>query len=101
MARAATRLPGRTRATRNNIRPRTPGAAMGSLTHPFGGIAARIAARPALRRAISAARRRPEPECIAALLREAELAASQQPAVTALAKRLVEGLRAREGGISP
>ncbi|MEO7741749.1 MAG: trifunctional transcriptional regulator/proline dehydrogenase/L-glutamate gamma-semialdehyde dehydrogenase [Usitatibacter sp.] len=73
---------------------------MTDLPHPFGAIAARIAARPLLRRAITAARRRPEPECIAALLPQAESAAQRQAEVTALAKRLVEGLRAREGGVA-
>ena len=73
---------------------------MGNLNHPFGGIAARIAARAPLRQAITAARRRPEPECVAALLPQAELPAPRQPAVAALAKRLVEGLRAREGGVA-
>ena len=67
---------------------------------PFEHLPAYIPPRSELRKAITAAIRRPEPECVPALLPLAELPASQQKAVTALAKRLVEGLRGREFGIA-
>ena len=67
---------------------------------PFEHLPAYIPPRSELRKAITAAIRRPEPECVPALLSLAELPASQQKAVTALAKRLVEGLRGREFGIA-
>ena len=60
---------------------------------------AELPPRPPLRAAITAARRRPEPECVAALLPLAELPASQAPAVSALARRLAEGLRGRAFGL--
>ena len=67
---------------------------------PFEHLPAYIPPRSELRKAITAAIRRPEPECVPALLPLAELPASQQKAVTALAKRLIEGLRGREFGVA-
>src|SRR5437660_6886084 len=56
--------------------------------------------RPALRKAITAARRRPEPECVPALLEAARVPAAQQRAITDLARRLTQGLRTREGSVA-
>ncbi len=53
-----------------------------------------------MRTAITAARRRPERDCLQPLLPLAELSPPQDRAVTALALRLVEGLRARQPGAS-
>ncbi|HYC38370.1 MAG TPA: trifunctional transcriptional regulator/proline dehydrogenase/L-glutamate gamma-semialdehyde dehydrogenase [Usitatibacter sp.] len=56
---------------------------------------ARLPERSRLRRAITAARRRPEPECVPPLLPAAQLDESRRPRADALARRLVAGLRAR------
>jgi RHH-type proline utilization regulon transcriptional repressor/proline dehydrogenase/delta 1-pyrroline-5-carboxylate dehydrogenase len=56
--------------------------------------------RSALRRAISAARRRPEPECLPPLVEQATLPPAVQREADALARRLSEGLRDRDTGVS-
>ncbi len=66
----------------------------------FADFAASIPARPALRRAITAARRRPEPECVASLLALAHLPPAVEAAAGGLARRLVSGLRGRQMGIA-
>ena len=66
----------------------------------FGNLPTHIPSRSALRKAITAANRTPEPECVPALLPLAELPAEQQAAVTEIAKKLVASLRGRELGIA-
>jgi RHH-type proline utilization regulon transcriptional repressor/proline dehydrogenase/delta 1-pyrroline-5-carboxylate dehydrogenase len=66
--------------------------------HPFDALAAALPERPALRKAITAAARRPEPEAVAALLPLAQLAPEQDKAVADLARKLVTGLRRESGG---
>jgi RHH-type proline utilization regulon transcriptional repressor/proline dehydrogenase/delta 1-pyrroline-5-carboxylate dehydrogenase len=65
---------------------------------PFAALAAAVPARSELRNAITAATRRPEPECVAPLLALAELPPEAEGATAALARRLVAGLRAKQGG---
>ncbi|MGE3149087.1 MAG: bifunctional proline dehydrogenase/L-glutamate gamma-semialdehyde dehydrogenase PutA, partial [Pseudorhodoplanes sp.] len=57
--------------------------------------------RSALRKAITAAWRRPEPDCLAPLLSGAALNETEKASVSALARQLVEGLRASapRGGV--
>ncbi len=62
---------------------------------PFGG----LPPRPALRQAITMARRTPEPECVPPLLAAATLEAGLQSGAQELARRLALGLRNRPGGI--
>ena len=68
--------------------------------HPFAAFAASLPERSALRQAITAARRTPEPECVPPLLPLAELEPSQERAAADLACRLVAGLRGREMGVA-
>ena len=56
---------------------------------------AELSRRPPLRRAITAAYRRPEPECVSALLEDAALTPTQAASARATATRLVERLRAK------
>jgi RHH-type transcriptional regulator, proline utilization regulon repressor / proline dehydrogenase / delta 1-pyrroline-5-carboxylate dehydrogenase len=75
-----------------------------SLARPPGSIelsqlGASLPERSALRKAITAARRRPEPECLAPLIPLAQLAPWQEDAADAHARRLVAGLRGRQLGI--
>ncbi|MGZ5571638.1 MAG: trifunctional transcriptional regulator/proline dehydrogenase/L-glutamate gamma-semialdehyde dehydrogenase [Usitatibacter sp.] len=65
---------------------------------PFAEFAASIPARPALRKAITLARRRPETECVPALVPLATLAPAQEQQAADLARRLVAGLRERQLG---
>jgi RHH-type proline utilization regulon transcriptional repressor/proline dehydrogenase/delta 1-pyrroline-5-carboxylate dehydrogenase len=69
---------------------------------PFAAFAPPLAplgdAARALRRRITAATRRPEPEAVAELVAAAQIPAGTMARVTALATRLVERLRARPGG---
>ena len=71
---------------------------MTSSIHPFAALADALPERSPLRRAITAAARRPEPEAVAALLTLAGLSPAQDAAVAELARRLVSGLRSRSGG---
>ena len=57
-------------------------------------------ARGALRRAIIAARRTPEPDCVPALLPLARIEPAQQGSVKDLATRLVAGLRGKQAGLA-
>ncbi len=57
-----------------------------------------IPRRSALREAIAAARRRPEPECVPPLLEQAALPAAQREAAAGLARRLVAHLRRGPSG---
>ena len=67
--------------------------------HPFLEFAQNVASQSSLRGAITAAYRRPEPECIPWLLPQAQFA--DQPAAQALARKLVEALRKKNtsGGV--
>ncbi|MGO8835303.1 MAG: trifunctional transcriptional regulator/proline dehydrogenase/L-glutamate gamma-semialdehyde dehydrogenase [Roseiarcus sp.] len=64
-------------------------------TPPFAEFLADIQKHDGLRAAIDAAYRAPETECLPALLRTAILPASTKARARALARRLIEGLRAR------
>ena len=65
---------------------------------PFADFAPPVREQDALRRAITAAYRRPEQDCIAALLPQATLPDEARAEAAALARRLVEALRARPKG---
>jgi RHH-type proline utilization regulon transcriptional repressor/proline dehydrogenase/delta 1-pyrroline-5-carboxylate dehydrogenase len=64
----------------------------------FAQFAAALPERAGLRTAITAARRRPESDCLAPLLPLASLTDAQDRAADELARRLVAGLRERSGG---
>ena len=68
---------------------------------PFESFARSIQPQAPLRQAITAAWRRPEPECLPPLLDQASLAPEQTARARALAGRLVEALRAKtpSGGV--
>ncbi len=66
---------------------------------PFASFPGSLPPRSPLRRAITAARRVPEPECIPALLAAATLEGGEQARAQALARCLALGLRDRPGGI--
>ena len=68
---------------------------------PFGRFLVATRRQEGLRAAITAAYRRPEGECVRALLPRATLPAAQSAAVAAMAERLVVALRgkARAGGV--
>jgi len=68
---------------------------------PFAALAAGVRTQTPLRAAITAAYRRPEPECLPPLLDAAALTAPAAEAVSARASRLVTALRAksRAGGV--
>jgi RHH-type proline utilization regulon transcriptional repressor/proline dehydrogenase/delta 1-pyrroline-5-carboxylate dehydrogenase len=65
---------------------------------PFLDFAQNVQPQSVLRAAITAAYRRPEPECVPFLLGCARLPANAAAQVTALATRLVEALRAKRSG---
>jgi RHH-type proline utilization regulon transcriptional repressor/proline dehydrogenase/delta 1-pyrroline-5-carboxylate dehydrogenase len=65
---------------------------------PFLDFAQNVQPQSVLRAAITAAYRRPEPECVPFLLGHARLPADVAAQVTALATRLVEALRAKRTG---
>jgi RHH-type proline utilization regulon transcriptional repressor/proline dehydrogenase/delta 1-pyrroline-5-carboxylate dehydrogenase len=67
---------------------------------PFAGFIADVRTQSPLRQAITAACRRPEPECVPALLEAAALPPSDAAAAEALARRLVEALRRENRGNS-
>ena len=60
---------------------------------PFTNLAAAVPERSPLRRAITAATRRPEPDCLAPLFLLAEPTSDEASVTRVLAKKLVEGLR--------
>jgi RHH-type proline utilization regulon transcriptional repressor/proline dehydrogenase/delta 1-pyrroline-5-carboxylate dehydrogenase len=66
----------------------------------IGQLAAGTAPRTESRRAIIAARRTPEPDCVPALLPLARMEPSQQGAIKELATKLVAGLRGRQAGLA-
>ncbi|WP_235919218.1 trifunctional transcriptional regulator/proline dehydrogenase/L-glutamate gamma-semialdehyde dehydrogenase [Aureimonas psammosilenae] len=67
-------------------------------TAPFADFAPPIAAQTPLRQAITAAYRRPEPECLPPLVEAARLPAEMKGAVAQTARRLIEALRAKHKG---
>ena len=66
----------------------------------FAEFAAALPQRPPLRTAITAARRRPETECLPPLVQLAELSPAQDREAGELARRLVGGLRGRNIGLA-
>ncbi len=68
---------------------------------PFAAFAASVKRQTPLRAAVTAAYRRPEPDCVAALLDAATLPPDEAAAAAATARSLVERLRAkaRRGGV--
>jgi RHH-type proline utilization regulon transcriptional repressor/proline dehydrogenase/delta 1-pyrroline-5-carboxylate dehydrogenase len=71
---------------------------MADLPAPFAAFAPPIAEQSSLRRAITAAYRRPEPECIAALLPAATLPAAMRVSAQETARMLINRLRAKHKG---
>jgi RHH-type transcriptional regulator, proline utilization regulon repressor / proline dehydrogenase / delta 1-pyrroline-5-carboxylate dehydrogenase len=65
---------------------------------PFQAFARSLKPQSALRAAITAAYRRPEPDCLPPLIEAASLPAPAMTGVTALARRLVEALRGKNQG---
>ncbi len=76
-------------------------AALETLRRPFADLARDIESQTPLRAAVTAATRRPEPECVPALIEPARLDPAADAAATATARRLVEALRAKpkRGGV--
>ncbi|WP_296662590.1 trifunctional transcriptional regulator/proline dehydrogenase/L-glutamate gamma-semialdehyde dehydrogenase [Paraburkholderia sp.] len=68
------------------------------VSHPFLEFAQNVQPQSVLRAAITAAYRRPEPECVPFLIGEARLPANLTGDVSKLATRLVETLRAKRTG---
>src|SRR5579883_2346709 len=66
-----------------------------ALDAPFAAFGADVARRDGLRAAIDAAYRRPEPQCVPSLIEAASLAPALRDNARALARDLVEKLRAR------
>jgi RHH-type proline utilization regulon transcriptional repressor/proline dehydrogenase/delta 1-pyrroline-5-carboxylate dehydrogenase len=66
-----------------------------SAAHPFAAFRSEIVAQSPLRAAITAAYRRPEPECVAPLLEEAEVTPEQAKRIDALARSLAAKLRGK------
>ncbi len=83
-----------------------PHAAAGAATSPapvsplFSNFAPPLAPRTPLRRAITAATRRPEPETLPRLIEAATLPDEMRAAIAATARRLIEALRAKNQGNS-
>ncbi|MEP6873325.1 MAG: trifunctional transcriptional regulator/proline dehydrogenase/L-glutamate gamma-semialdehyde dehydrogenase [Burkholderiales bacterium] len=69
------------------------------MSTPFVDFAGLVQPQSALRVAITEAYRRPEPECVAALLVGARLPAAQAQAVHRLASELAQALRTRKAGV--
>ncbi|CAB3765181.1 trifunctional transcriptional regulator/proline dehydrogenase/L-glutamate gamma-semialdehyde dehydrogenase [Paraburkholderia humisilvae] len=69
-----------------------------SATHPFLEFAQNVQPQSVLRAAITAAYRRPEPECVPFLLGQARLPANLAKDVEAMAAKLVETLRGKRSG---
>ena len=68
------------------------------VVQPFLDFAQSIAPQSVLRAAITAATRRPEPECVPMLIGQARLAPALAPKTEALARKLVTALRAKRAG---
>jgi RHH-type proline utilization regulon transcriptional repressor/proline dehydrogenase/delta 1-pyrroline-5-carboxylate dehydrogenase len=64
----------------------------------FAEFAPPIRAQSALRRAITAAYRRPEPECLPSLIEAASLPEETRAAAAVTARRLIVGIRAKQSG---
>ncbi|MEO7010598.1 MAG: proline dehydrogenase family protein, partial [Caldimonas sp.] len=77
----------------------SPPPAPGSVAAPFAGFAREAQPQTPLRAAVTAACRRPEPECVAALLDAARLPDAQAAAARLLATGRARKLRARKVGI--
>jgi RHH-type proline utilization regulon transcriptional repressor/proline dehydrogenase/delta 1-pyrroline-5-carboxylate dehydrogenase len=71
----------------------------GATPQPFHELAQSVQPQSVLRSAITAAYRRPEPECVPALLGQARLPGLSRQKTEALARRLVEALRAKRTGL--
>ena len=65
---------------------------------PFTGFAPPIREQSALRRAITAAYRRPETECLPPLLTAAKLPPASKQEIAATGRKLIEALRAKHKG---
>ncbi|PRH87670.1 trifunctional transcriptional regulator/proline dehydrogenase/L-glutamate gamma-semialdehyde dehydrogenase [Labrys okinawensis] len=65
---------------------------------PFADFAPPIRPQTPLRQAITAAYRRSEEECVAALLEQADMPAGVREAISATARKLIEALRAKRRG---
>ena len=65
---------------------------------PFSAFAPPIRPQSALRQAITAAYRRPEPECMAALLPAARVSDAERAVIAGTARKLIEALRAKHKG---
>ena len=78
-----------------------PNLAAPGRRQPFAAFTAGLQRQPPLRAAITAAYRRPEPQCVAPLLGLATLPAAQAAEAETTARKLVEALRARtrSGGV--
>jgi RHH-type proline utilization regulon transcriptional repressor/proline dehydrogenase/delta 1-pyrroline-5-carboxylate dehydrogenase len=68
------------------------------VAHPFLDFAQNVQPQSVLRAAITAAYRRPEPECLPFLIGQARLPANLATDVATLAAKLVEALRAKRSG---
>ena len=65
------------------------------MTNPFAALSSEIVAQSPLRAAITAAYRRPEPECVIPLLEQASVTPEQAKSVDAVARGLVARLRGK------
>ncbi|MCV3767950.1 trifunctional transcriptional regulator/proline dehydrogenase/L-glutamate gamma-semialdehyde dehydrogenase [Rhizobium sp. TRM95796] len=75
-----------------------PSPALQPESSPFNDFAPQVRPQSALRRAITAAYRRPEPECLPPLLEAATLSPSVQVQAQATARSLITALRAKHKG---
>jgi RHH-type proline utilization regulon transcriptional repressor/proline dehydrogenase/delta 1-pyrroline-5-carboxylate dehydrogenase len=66
--------------------------------HPFLDFAQNVQPQSVLRSAITAAYRRPEPECVPFLVGQARLSASVAAETNAMATKLVEAMRKKQTG---
>ncbi|SEE69751.1 L-proline dehydrogenase [Burkholderia sp. WP9] len=76
----------------------TPESSVSQPVHPFLELAQNVQPQSVLRAAITAAYRRPEPECLPFLLGQARLPANLAGDVQAMAGKLVETLRSKSKG---
>ena len=65
------------------------------MTNPFAALSSEVVAQSPLRAAITAATRRPEPECVIPLLEQASVTPDEARRVEALARGLVTRLRGK------
>src|SRR6185312_3738743 len=78
--------------------PSNVSADAGAGEKPFARFAPPVRPQSALRQAITAAYRRPEPECLPPLVEAAAIPPGMKPAVAATARKLIEALRAKHKG---